>query len=364
MPYKLNKNQDHLEKGFTRFNFYFKYKGIQNRKTVVCRKSAVETIYRDWQNEIFTADNPQLKYSLFEILDEYQKDIDANRSGQMLGYTHTIISYFKLCFDNIDLSSFGRINVKDYITWRRGQSKQRGGKPICDRSINREIAELSKFFTWCIEREIYQKVNPCFKQKLKVNIQREVYLTSNQLEELLNAANEEGELIFTAVLIALSTGFRRGEVFNLEWKDIDFKHSRIYLRASTTKNKKGRIVTVPDYLIEHLQRKMEKAFDKQGSVFKEWESMEWLRNSFERVRKKLSFNPLPNGSNLHFHDLRHVYAQSLRDMGVALQDIQAFLGHSSVSVTEKFYAQAGGKDAKEKVERLAEIIPINQFKAS
>ena len=104
----------------------------------------------------------------------------------------------------------------------------------------------------------------------------------------------------------------------------------------------------------------EKAFDKQGRVFQEWRSEEWLRNAFERVRKKLSFNPLPNGTNLHFHDLRHVYAQSLRDMGIALQDIQAFLGHSSVSVTEKFYAQAGGKDAKMKVEKLAEIIPLRK----
>ncbi len=43
-------------------------------------------------------------------------------------------------------------------------------------------------------------------------------------------------------------------------------------------------------------------------------------------------------------------------MGTALQDIQAFLGHSSVSVTERFYAQAGGKDAKAKVEKLAEVI--------
>jgi cyanate lyase len=51
-------------------------------------------------------------------------------------------------------------------------------------------------------------------------------------------------------------------------------------------------------------------------------------------------------------------------MGISLQDIAAYCGHSSVSVTEKFYAQAGGKDAKEKVEKLAEVIPIKKFKAS
>ncbi len=364
MSFKLNKNQYHLEKGFTRFDFYFKYKGIQNRKTEVCHKSAVEAIYREWQSKILDSGSIIKEVMLFEILDEYLKYVDSMYSGRMIGYTHNIINYFKKCFANVDLSSFKRSHVQDYIAWRRGQSKQRGGNLVSDRSINREIAELSKFFTWCIEREIYQKVNPCFKQKLKVDIQREVYLTSEQIEELMDVAKEEGELIFTAVLIALSTGFRRGEVYGLEWKDIDFKHSRIFLRASTTKNNKSRIVAVPDYLIQYLKEEMGKAVDKNGSIFQEWDSVEWLRNSFERVRSRLSFNPLPNGSNLHFHDLRHVYAQCLRDMGIALQDIQAFLGHSSVSVTEKFYAQAGGKDAKEKVEGLVNVIPMHKYKAS
>jgi len=45
---------------------------------------------------------------------------------------------------------------------------------------------------------------------------------------------------------------------------------------------------------------------------------------------------LPNGNSLHIHDLRHVYAQSLRDMSIALQDITAFCGYSSVAVTEKY----------------------------
>lgn len=72
---------------------------------------------------------------------------------------------------------------------------------------------------------------------------------------------------------------------------------------------------------------------------------------------------MQNWKRLHAHDLRHVYAQSLRVMGIVLQDIAAYIGHSSVSVTEKFYAQAGGKNAKEKVERLADIIPMYKYRA-
>ncbi len=358
MGYKEVKDQTGVEKGYVRFEFYIRFNGERYRKVITCRRSVVNHLFRDWEDSIVTGGVKE--YKLFEIMDMYLNFVDAGYSGRMVKYTHTIFDYFRKCFKNLSLSDFRRSHVQDYIVWRKSQRKKRGGDPISDRTINREIAELSKLFTWAIEREIYFKVNPCFRQRVKVNIQREVYLTPEQIEELLQAAQREGELIFSAVLIALSTGFRRGEIFDLQYKDIDSRHSRIFLRASTTKGNKGRIVAVPDYLVEHFEEMRVKAKDKDGRVFQDWPSVEWFRNSFERVRNQLSFNPLPNGSNIHIHDLRHIYAQCLRDQGVALQDIQAFLGHSSVTVTERFYAQAGGKDAKQKVERLAEIIPLRK----
>jgi len=55
--------------------------------------------------------------------------------------------------------------------------KKRGGEPLSAKSINREISELSRFFSYCIEREYYDKINPCFRQKLKTEVTREVFLT-------------------------------------------------------------------------------------------------------------------------------------------------------------------------------------------
>jgi len=357
-----------LSNGLIRYRFKIYINGVQFKHHETCKKSAVLNLYTRWENEVrerikLKEQKQQEEESksklpmLFEAMHQYLENVDANYFGRMVGYTFNIFKYFKECYDDMLLEEFRISHVKDYISWRRTQVKQRGSAPLSDRTINREIAELSKFFTWSIERELYTKINPCFNQKIKgLSIKREVFLTSEQIEELLEKAREEGDLIFSAILIALSTGFRRGEMFELQFKDIDFKHSRIYLRASTTKGNKSRVVAIPNYLVEHFQEMREQARDKEGRVFQEWSTVDWYRNAFERIRNKLSFNPLPNGTSLHIHDLRHVYAQCLRDQGVALQDIQAFLGHSSVTVTEKFYAQAGGKDAKQKVEKLAEVI--------
>jgi len=382
MGYKLNKNQRGLAKGEARFDFYVKYKKKQNFKTVICKESTVKAVFKDYERDVQVKidlaekkaeeavrlkaeqDERDKLPRLFDNFDRYLESIETKRIPKMMKYTRTIFGYFKTCFGDMILSDFRLAYVDDYINYRKKQVSQRGNKPVSDRTINREIAELSAFFSWCIKRELYTKVNPCFGQKLKVNIVREVYLTPEEIESLLKNAKREGELIFSAILIALSAGLRRGELFSLEYRDIDLKYSRIYLRASTTKGNKSRIVAVPEYLIEHLQEMRVQAEDKDGRVFHEWKTEEYLVNAFERVRDRVKIKRLPSGTNLHFHDLRHVYAQSLRDMGIALQDIQAFLGHSSVAVTEKFYAQAGGKDAKEKVEKLAEVIPINKIKVS
>ncbi len=81
--------------------------------------------------------------------------------------------------------------------------------------------------------------------------------------------------------------------------------------------------------------------------------------NWECLRDSLSFAKLPNGLSLTFHDLRHVYAQSLRDAGINLGDIQAYMGHSSVELTVRRYAQRGGVDGKAKVNRLADVYNLH-----
>jgi integrase len=54
-----------------------------------------------------------------------------------------------------------------------------------------------------------------------------------------------------------------------------------------------------------------------------------------------------------------VYAQSLRDAGINLGDIQAYMGHSSVELTVRRYAQRGGVEGKGKVNKLADVYNIH-----
>jgi len=174
---------------------------------------------------------------------------------------------------------------------------------------------------------------------------------------LLEKAYNRSDWLYTAVLLSLFAGLRRKEILMLKWRDIDFKQSLINLTASSTKNGKARAIPIPDLLEIHL-----KGLKRIGEYVLHDGSGNVRINRFwynwEVLRKSLPFSTLPNGLTLTFHDLRHVYAQSLRDAGINLGDIQAYLGHSSVELTVKRYDQRGGLNGKNKVNQLSKVYEL------
>lgn len=59
-------------------------------------------------------------------------------------------------------------------------------------------------------------------------------ITKKQANTLLKAAREAGEIDYMAILLALSTGMRRGEIFALHWEDVDIKKGELTVNQSVT----------------------------------------------------------------------------------------------------------------------------------
>ena len=54
------------------------------------------------------------------------------------------------------------------------------------------------------------------------------------------------------------------------------------------------------------------------------------------IRRYLTACRISGIKGLRFHDLRHTFATRLREMGVAIEDVRDFLGHSSITTTERY----------------------------
>jgi len=359
MGYVKHSKQTGIQKGKIRYRFEIYIDGKRYRKMVVLYPSTVDTTYRKWEREQLDRDTQKAKsHRLFEIIDLYLGYIRERRDKHYINAHTNELSLFKSFIGNIPINDIRRYHVMDFSHWRKSHSLKSSQTEVKQRAVNYSISVLSVFFNFSIDREYYSSPNPASRLKSPEDNYREVILTADHVAELLYKAKNKCVWLYTAVMLALFAGLRRKETLCLTWSDVDFGHGVINLPAAATKSKKPRSIPLPDFLENHLN-----GLDKLGK----WVLMDGdkrvLYDQFwyhwERLRTTLSFSKLPNGLTLTFHDLRHVYAQSLRDAGINLGDIQAYMGHSSVELTVRRYAQRGGVDGKDKVNRLINVYNLH-----
>ena len=163
--------------------------------------------------------------------------------------------------------------------------------------------------------------------------------------------------LFMPVLLAITTGMRRGEITALHWRAVDFANAQLAVIASAeqtasgvrekeTKSGRARTVSLTALTIEELRR------------HKARQAEELLRLGIRQtddthVVAQIDARPLMPQSLTHefvrfiagttlprirFHDLRHTHATQLLASGVHPKIAQERLGHANVGTTLDLYS--------------------------
>jgi integrase len=129
--------------------------------------------------------------------------------------------------------------------------------------------------------------------------------------------------------MALYTGMRRGELFRLQWQDIDFERGFIYIRTPQGgADQKIPLNTVAREVLENHPRLSEFVFPGRGGK--------------QRVDITKQVNRIKEAAGLPkdfraLHGLRHVYASMLASSGqVDLYTLQKLLTHKSPAMTQRY----------------------------
>ena len=167
----------------------------------------------------------------------------------------------------------------------------------------------------------------------------------NRLENLL--VEEEDIQAANLVRLALFTGMRKGELFKLKWKDINFIRKIISIKDP----KSGLDETIPlnditlSVLNNHEKEESEFVFPGLGG-----NQRKTTHRAIRRIIKKAglnNFRPLQG--------LRHAYASNLASSGkVDLYQIQKLLTQKSPSMTQR-YAHLRNEDLMDASNVISEI---------
>lgn len=148
------------------------------------------------------------------------------------------------------------------------------------------------------------------------------------------------------VFVALNTGMRRGELFNLSWPDVEFSRSRLTVVGTMAKSGKTRHIPLNQEAREAL-RAWKAQGEGKGLVFpgKEGKRLDNVRKAWNGVLSEAKIK------SFRWHDLRHTFASNLVMAGVPLVTVKELLGHHSITMTEK-YAHLATDHKEQAVARL------------
>lgn len=200
----------------------------------------------------------------------------------------------------------------------------------------------------------------CVVSDVKVKLpdpdnQKTEFLTPGQIQKLMEALEQESDAYLVGIVkMALLTGMRRGELFKLEWEDIDRHRGFITIRSP----KGGKTQEIPlnkaaEEILESLPRKKDSPYVFPGRGGNQRQD---VSKGLRRLRKNAD---LPTDFRM-LHGLRHTFASSLASSGkVDLHTLQKLLTHKGPQMTQR-YAHLSDAALHRAAAVAADIIPVDQ----
>lgn len=215
------------------------------------------------------------------------------------------------------------------------QSMQQAGK--APRSAHYALAVVRQVFNVARRLDYFHGDAPTSKVKKPTSDNRRLrFLSHDEASALLAALSGKSTQLHDMALLALHTGARAGEIFSLQWGDIDLEHGIITLRD--TKGGRNRQAIMTEAVKELFTNLPTRARNDLVFPSRVGERIKAVSRTFDKVADESGLNHGVDDPRLKvvFHTLRHTFASWLVMAGVDLYTVKTLMGHQTISQTERY----------------------------
>jgi len=325
-----------------------KQKRIATKRAAPLQQKYMAGVYDPWAEDPH-ADTPTVDEAVEAFLDARKADL-TQRTWQTYKY------------DLEPLAERFRGMRLDHVAPAEVDALCRRGD-VSIRTIEKRLTEVKTLFNFFVQRGVLGESPIEQLEPPRPDQEPPRYLTQDDVSTLLNTIRtyaegfESGDdvtepggyqqaprwWLLHAVRLGVSTGMRRGSLVRLTFDDLGPDH--IHVPAASAK-RDG--YTIP--LFEDAQAVLDDLPHDEGLVLRRHngspvpETM--LSKQFARFRGDTGFS-----DEVTLHTLRHTFASWLVQAGVPLYKVSRWLGHHSITVTER-YAHLAPHQSDERAEAL------------
>jgi len=166
--------------------------------------------------------------------------------------------------------------------------------------------------------------------------------TADEMRTLVQAA--QATPYGLPVLIAASTGMRRGEIMDLHWTDVDLDAGLLRVRQGKTPRSR-RTISLPPSTVAALRRHRKGQNERRLLCGEAWQDddlvvdrgdggpvhPDTVTHAFAEIAEAVGL------ADVRLHDLRHGFATTLLAAGVNVKVVSEALGHASTAFTMDVY---------------------------
>lgn len=286
-------------------------------------------------------------------MENYAKSNVAAKTFE--GYTEFVRKHFTPALGHHPLAKLQPLHIQAYYTKALESGRRDGKGGLSARTVlhhHRVLREaLQQAVKWqLLVRNPADAVEPPRPEQKQMAV-----LDEDQAKRLLTAA--EGTRLHIPVLLAVTTGMRRGEILGLRWTDVDLTTGTAAVRQALGQTKAGmefktpktqksrRLVVLPQFVADELRRhKGQQAQQKLllGPGYKD-QSLVVAQadgSAFPPNILSIAFATLVKqaGLKVTFHGLRHTHATHLFLRKVHPKIVSERLGHSNIGITLDIYS--------------------------